>query len=99
MGSAALGRVESSRIRDQTHVSYIGRQILYPLTHQGSWQADSLWMSHLGSLFKKEIEVKLGLQGACSNSMDMNLDKLWVMVKDREAWRAAVHGVSRVDLL
>ena len=27
--------------------------------------------------------------------MNMNLDKLWEMVRDREAWGAAVHGVSK----
>ena len=29
-----------------------------------------------------------------TDSTDMNLSKLWDRVKDREAWRAAVHGVS-----
>ena len=30
-----------------------------------------------------------------TESMDMNVSKLWEMVKDREAWRATVHGVAK----
>ena len=38
--------------------------------------------------------------GGITDSMDMRSNKLWKIVKDREAWHAAVHGVtkSRNDL-
>ena len=35
------------------------------------------------------------LLNSITDAMDMNLSKLWETVKDREFWRAAVHGVAK----
>ena len=38
---------------------------------------------------------KTKLLDGITDSMDMNLSKLWEMVKDREAWHGAVHRITK----
>ena len=44
---------------------------------------------------KKSGRQRMRWLDGIPDSTDMNLSKLWEMVKDREAWRATLHGVAK----
>ena len=49
-----------------------------------------------GLMLKLKLRKTRWLDGV-SDSTDMSLSKLWVMVMDREAWRAAIHEVAKTQ--